>query len=103
MFLQRAVRWVIFKCMFLRVNALAIIFLNVDRRNGFNTLAYDYATDRVFLIKPPEYHFLLKLNNLVKTSVDSARSYRSKHFCTQKETDELIADLCAKNILLVEE
>lgn len=41
-----------------QVNPESIIFLDGDRITGYTTIAYDWTSDDVFLIRPIEYRVL---------------------------------------------
>lgn len=44
--------------MYYQVNPESIIFLTADHITGFMTIAYDWVSDDVFLIRPHEYGIL---------------------------------------------
>lgn len=44
--------------MYYQVNPESIIFLDTDHKCGFTTIAYDWVSDDMFLIRPTEYKIL---------------------------------------------
>ncbi len=47
-----------------KINPEAVIFLDTDALNGYVTVAYDWTTDDLFLIKPHEYQILKMIDDL---------------------------------------
>ncbi|MBI2310452.1 hypothetical protein HYU90_01320 [Candidatus Collierbacteria bacterium] len=57
--------------MYYQVNPESIIFLDTDLICGFNTIAYDWTSDDIFLIKPTEYRILKFISDNQPVKADS--------------------------------
>jgi hypothetical protein len=61
--------------LFYQVNPDSIIFLDVDKGNGYTTIAQNWETDDIFLIKPMEYKILKFIHDNQSVSQDSLLEY----------------------------
>ena len=56
---------------FYQVNPDSIIFLDVDKGNGYQTIAQNWETDDIFLIRPMEYKTLKFIHDNQSVSLKS--------------------------------
>ena len=81
------------------VNQEAVIFMPHDNLNGFTSLAYDWQTDELYLLRELEYR-------LVKHISDSGPvSFEDLNFLTTNDEDRqslknILQNLTSKKILL---
>lgn len=60
-----------------QVNPDSIIFLDADKGNGYTTIAQNWETDDIFLIKPMEYKILKFIHDNQSVSQESLLEFLS--------------------------
>ena len=84
------------------MNPDSIIFLDADKGNGYTTIAQNWETDDIFLIKPMEYKILKFIHDNQSVSLDSLLEFLP----TEEERSALktILDIFVqKKLLLIHE
>ncbi len=84
------------------INKDSVIFLDIDKENSYNTIAYDYKSDDVVAIRPLEYRLLKYVfeNKFVDENQLQQFSVRNPDI---NEFEDIISKLVDKNILLANE
>lgn len=87
---------------FYQVNPDSIIFLDADRDNGYTTIAQNWETDDIFLIKPMEYKILKLIRDNQSVSQESLLEFLSSD--EEKSALKTILDVFVqKKLLLINE
>lgn len=84
--------------MYYQVNPESIIFLRTDCENGYTTVAYDWTSDNLFLIRPPEYKLLKFISD--NQPVESGSLMESLSEDDEKQTLETILDTFVQKKIL---
>lgn len=82
------------------VNNEAIIFLDIDKINNYQTIAYNWETDDVMAIRPKEYLLLRHVweqNGLEDSAIGN---YRSQYIRSQEEAAFVVKKLLEKKLLI---
>ncbi len=81
------------------VNKLSVLLLDQDRRRGFNTVAYDYKTDKLMAIRPKEYSLIKYISDSHGLSSENIEVMMLKLHIEVDEAEKIISELINKGIL----
>lgn len=82
-----------------QVNPDSIIFLEADKDNGYTTIAQNWETDDIFLIKPMEYKILKSIHDNQSVSQESLLEFLSSD--EEKSALKTILDVFVQKKLLL--
>ena len=84
---------------FYQVNPDSIIFLDADKDNGYTTIAQNWETDDIFLIRPMEYKILKFINDNQLVSQEALLEFLSTE--EEKSALKTILDVFVQKKLLL--
>ena len=84
---------------FYQVNPDSIIFLDADKGNGYATIAQNWETDDIFLIRPMEYKILKFINDNQLVSQEALLEFLSTE--EEKSALKTILDVFVQKKLLL--
>jgi hypothetical protein len=82
-----------------QVNPDSIIFLDADKGNGYTTIAQNWETDDIFLIRPMEYKILKFIHDNNSVNLESLLAFLSTK--EEKSALKTILDIFVKKKLLL--
>ena len=82
-----------------QVNPNSIIFLDADKDNGYTTIAQNWETDDIFLIRPLEYKILKFIHDNQSVSLESLLAFLSTD--EEKTALKTILDIFVQKKLLL--
>ncbi len=84
------------------INQEAVIFLDSDVLNGYVTVAYDWTSDDLFLIKPHEYQ-ILKLIEETDVATDEILKDQLKEVVGGEDLKTILNEFLNKKIIYGQE
>lgn len=73
--------------------------MDQDGRRGFNTVAYDYKTDKLMAIRPTEYSIIKFISDSDGLSSENIETMVAQLHIDVVEAEKIVSDLINKGIL----